>query len=69
MTMLCGQAQRLVPTWRTSSLNSIPHRLDDVLEIRAFFGQTADVVVALDDIGITGAGLDDVRVNRALARG
>ena len=55
-----------VPSRRTSSLNRLAQRLDQLQ--RHVLGQPADVVVALDHRrrAVAAAALDDVRVERAL---
>jgi len=56
---------KLAPELANLVLKEHAQRLDDLLEIN-IVGQAADVVVALNDRGVALAGLDNVRVDRAL---
>ena len=59
-TQLTAQLPHLV-------LEEHPQRLDDLLEIH-IIRQAAHIVMALDHSGVTGAGLDHIRVNRTLSQ-
>lgn len=61
---MIGNAQ-LAPCFSHLVLEQETQRLDDLLEVDAV-GQSADVVVALDDGGLAEAALDDVRIDRSL---